>query len=44
MFKNKLNGNLKKNHIGTHVSLDWGVWGGGVFGLMNKKEEESNRL
>ena len=29
MFKNKLNGNLKKNHIGTHVSLDWGVWGGG---------------
>ena len=43
MFKNKLNGNLKKNHIGTHVSLDWGVWGG-VFGLMNKKEEESNRL
>jgi len=40
MFKNKLNGNLKKNHIRTHVSLDWGVGWGGVFGLMNKKERK----
>jgi hypothetical protein len=38
MFKNKLNGNLKKNHIGTHVSLDWGV--GGCLAWWTKKKKK----